>query len=133
MEFQTLARLQHSDSAAAGAQVDTYIGTVDNYYEVVEVRLNHRVNGGANAAVDIKKAPSGTAISAGVSVMATAFDLTTGAATPQRRVNTTLSATRANRLLAPGDSLGLDYSGTLTGLLGVGVQVLLRPLRRSSL
>lgn len=134
MDFTSTERLQHSDSAAAGAQVDTYLGPVDNWYEVVEVRQIHAVAGGASAAVDVVKCASGTLPSAGVSVLLTSFDLTATAGVPRTRTKSanTLSATAARRQLAPGDSLALNYSGTLTGLLGVAVQVILKPLRRKS-
>ena len=133
MTFNQLVRAIHSDSAAAGAQVDTYLFVADAHYEVREVRANFRVLG-TSATLDIKKCPSGTAIGSGASVLLTTFDLAGTAAIPliRSRAANTLTATKADRLLAPGDSLALDFGGTLTGLLGVVVQVVLEPTRKNN-
>ena len=58
-------------------------------------------------------------------MLAAPLDLTTTANTP---VSATLSATAANTKLAAGDQLGLDFSGTQTGLTGGVVTIVLQPL-----
>jgi hypothetical protein len=121
----------YANSAAAGAQVDGYMFISDGYYEVDEVHANHDVNGGAGAAVDVKKVPSGTTIGSGSSVLASTFDFSTGADTKQSKTsaNGGLTTTQANRRLSPGDALAADFSGTLTGLLGVAITVRLKRTR----
>lgn len=121
----------HGNTAAAGAQTDGYIFVSDGYYEVEEVCCNYDVAGGSGAQVDVMKVPSGTTIASGTSTLASAFVLTGAADASMVRSSGTLTATAANRLLSPGDSLGLDYSGTLTGLLGVAVTVRLRRVRQN--
>lgn len=118
------------DGAAAGLQLAQHFFIADDYYEIVEIRANHNVNGGAGATVGVYKVTSG-AISAGAATQLTDFALNTGAGTSQVRSNRagTLSATKANRQLNPGDSLGALYAGTLTGLLGVGMAVILKRTR----
>ena len=55
-------------------------------------------------------------MAAGITELTTAaIDLTATANVAQ---TPTLTATDADRLLAAGDKVGLDYSGTLTGLVG---------------
>lgn len=121
------------NSAAAGAQVDGYFFVSDGYYEVEYAGCTHDVAGGSGAQVDVKKCATGTTVASGVSVLASVFDLTATADTSQRRalITGTMTATVANRQLIPGDSLALDFAGTLTGLLGVGVTVRLRRTRQN--
>ena len=119
-----------SDSAAAGTQVDKVIFVSDDYYELVEARCNHAVDGGALAGAMITKALSGTTIAAGVDMIATIFDFSAGALTPQRRsASADTLGTVANRRLDPGDTVYLEYEGTLTGLLGVGGVLVLQRIR----
>lgn len=124
----------YNDTAAAGLQVDGYIFVSDDYYEIIEMREVHDVVGGSSAAVVIRRCASGTTIGSGDAVGATAFDLTATADTPQRRAVSadTMSATKDFRMLSPGQSLGADYSGTLTGLLGVAITITLRRTRAAA-
>lgn len=68
---------------------------------------------GTSSTVDVKKAASGTAISAGQSVLSAPISTAGAAAT---NVAGTLNATLANTKLNAGDSLGLVNGGTLTNL-----------------
>lgn len=116
---------RYPQTAAAGIAPDAYIFVADGYYVVEDVRAVFDVAGGASCAADVKKVPSGTALASGVSTLGAAFDLTTGARTPitKNSDNGGLSTTNANLHLAPGDSLAVDTSGTLTALTGLVVQV----------
>ena len=80
-------------------------------------------DGSAVTAV-IKKAPSGTAIASGTA-------LHTGSADLKGTINTnqalTLSATPADLVLAAGDAVGIDCTGTMTAARGV-VTVTLEPV-----
>ncbi len=115
-------------TAAAGTAPDAYIFVnptgSGEYFEIVEVAYIYDVAGGASAAADVKIAPSGTALASGTSAVATVPDLTATARTPR---TATLSATASARVVKPGDAVGVDTSGTLTGLTGLVVQVTLKP------
>jgi hypothetical protein len=106
-------------------QIDSSAAGTEKVYEVVSVKERHETAGSDAGAVTLmlKKVPSGTAkgfgtdmLSAGINLKATADTIQTGA----------LSATTANLRLAPGDSLALVTTGTLTALVGVHVQVELK-------
>lgn len=114
----------YNDTSAAGAQVDAWFFVASRKLRVKQVRAVHRVVGGASAAVMVEKVTTGQAPAAGADVLAANIDLTATADTP---VNPTLSATDADLVLAAGEGLCVDYSGTLTGLRGVSITVLLVP------
>jgi hypothetical protein len=69
----------------------------------------------ATTNLDVKKAPSGTAIGSGTSVLAAVFDLNTGVNNTNNSL--TLNATAANLKLASGDSLGCTVSQAPTALV----------------
>lgn len=123
----------YSQSAAAGNAPSTYGWISDGYYELIEARRRHSANGGAGAAVDIQKTPSGTALGAGASMLVSTFDLTANANSNtgglKSAANGGLSATRTNRQLAPGDAIGVVTSGTLAALVGLQVTVVLVRIR----
>ena len=101
-------------------------------YELVEAIENHRVAGSNSGTVslDIVHCDSGEAIAAGVTALATVFNLKATADTPLTRSTASgLSTTRSARVLQPGDRHDLDFQGTLTDLAGVCV-TLVYVLRR---
>lgn len=77
-------------------------------------------DGGAVTAV-IKKAASGTGITSGTALHSSTFNLKGTANT-----NQTLTVATADNVLAAGDCIGIDFTGTLTSAVGV-VTVLLAP------
>lgn len=96
------------------SSVDSHCFIADKAYKVVRVR--HVVSTGASGAtVDIKKCTGTQAPAAGTTVLNAALDLN---ATANTTTSATLTGTAANLLLAAGDRLSLDFSGTLTGLVG---------------
>jgi hypothetical protein len=117
--------------AAAGAQLAQYIFTSDGYYEIEAVTVNHDVNGGAGATIDLVKCATGTTPASGVSTLGSTFALSAGADTSQTKTRNAgqLSSTLSRLSLIPGDSLAVVYAGTLTGLLGVACTVRLRRTR----
>lgn len=121
--------ITYHQTQAAGSAVDCFIFTnpvgLGESYEVIEVAYQYDVAGGASAAADVKISASGVALASGVSVCATVPDLTATARVPRTAALTT---TQANRIVKSGDSIGIDTSGTLTGLVGLVVQVTLRPI-----
>lgn len=106
---------------------DTHIFVSPDHYIVESIQAVWSVAGGANAAVSVKKTTGTTAVASGTELHSTAIDLTATAATV---VSATITATAANRRLKPGDRLGLDFSGTLTNLVGLNVTIFLRPVAR---
>jgi len=108
------------------ASVDKWVFIADRAYQVVGIQEIHSVVGGASAAVKFRKVTNASApgASAGANVveLATAgFDLT---ATVNTTLTATLSSTPADLQLAAGDKIGADFSGTLTGLVGVATLTL---------
>lgn len=106
-------------------------GEYDHFYtaqfacEVIQAYETHRVLGTNAGAVtlDIEKLTSTQALDAGVSVLASTFNLKSTINTPVR-IKATL--TELNGVLNPGDRLALKDAGTLTAVAGVQVTVLLR-------
>jgi hypothetical protein len=69
----------------------------------------------ASATADLKKCTGTTAPASGTTMLAGTIALDTTANTVTTR---TLSTTNSNLLLQVGDRIGMDLSGTLTGLSG---------------
>ena len=83
--------------------------------KLVRAQEAHSVVGGAGAQIDVKKCTGTQAPASGTTMLASVFDLTT---TINTTVDKTLSSTTADLTLAAGDRIGIDFSGTLTGLVG---------------
>jgi hypothetical protein len=107
------------DTELLAASVDKWIWIAPFACKVVSVREVHSVVGGASAAVRPRKVTDtsapGAAASTTVKELSAAIDLT---ATINTVVAPTVTATTADITLAAGDKIGLDFSGTLTGLVG---------------
>jgi hypothetical protein len=104
------------------ASVDKFVFMADRPYQVTAVKEIHSVVGGASAAVRPRKITAAATDAPGATAGTTVKELTTAAIDLTATINTTqtpaLSATAADLLLATGDKLALDFSGTLTGLVG---------------
>ena len=87
--------------------------TPDQVYAVYRFGATTTVVGGAAAAVQLVHCAQSVAIASGTAQLTAALDLTV---TAPAKLPGTLIATPTEIL--PGDSLGLDMSGTLTGLVG---------------
>lgn len=103
------------------SSVDKWVFIADRAYQVVQIEEIHSVVGGASAAVRPRKVTNASApgAAAGANVKEltqAAFDLTATVNTTQ---TATLTATAADLQLADGDKISLDFSGTLTGLVGL--------------
>lgn len=131
--FKAIARrapvyARYQQTAAAGTAPDGFIFVnptgSGEYFEIAEVRYIYDVVGGASAAAIVRVVPSGTALASGTAATSSA-DLTATARTPR---TLTLSSTASARVVKPGDSVAVDTSGTLTGLTGLVVEVVLNPL-----
>lgn len=114
-------RMQVSAELLA-ASVDNWIWIADRAYQVTGVRSVHSVAGGASAAVRPRKVLSAATDAPGAAAGANVKELTTAnidlTAATNTAVNATLSATVSDLQFAVGDKMGLDFSGTLTALVG---------------
>lgn len=123
---QAPVRVAYVQTAAAGTAPVAYVfvnpSGSGEYFEVVEVSYIYDVAGGAGAQFEIRKSTTGDP-QAGT-VVATAADLTATARTPRKAV---VSTTFNTRTIAPGESVSVDTSGTLTGLAGLVVLITLKP------
>lgn len=123
-------------AAAVGTAVDTLLFVADRDYEIVEVSESHLTAGSDGGAVtlDVKKSSSGTAFTAGTSVLASTFDLKSTASTPVRKTvgNGGIASSRVTRTLLAGQQLGIDFTGTMTAVAGGGITVVLIPLERGT-
>lgn len=104
--------------------VDCTLFTADRPYVVKAIRGRVDVagTGGACTAV-IRKVPSGTAITSGTALHTGSFNLV-GTANAQQAL--TLSTTASDLLLAAGDSIAYDLTGTATSAVG-NLSVTLNP------
>lgn len=118
---------------ATALMVDAGLFTVEAgaEYEVVEAIEAHTVAGSDGGAVtlDLKKAGSGTAPGAGTSVLSSTFNLKSTANTPVSKTRASGIAAQSVRRLVGGQTLFLDFTGTLTALAGMCVTVVLRQTR----
>lgn len=104
--------------------VDCTLFTADRPYVVKAIRGRVDVagTGGACTAV-IRKAASGTALTSGTALHTGSFNLV-GTAAAQQALS--LSATASDLLLAAGDSICFDLTGTATSAVGA-ISVTLNP------
>ncbi len=106
--------------------VDQNVFVAEQAYQLVSAQAVYSGEGGSGAAVRITKCTSTQAPNAGANMMVGTFDLAAGG-----NINTvlsaTLSATVANRRLADGDRICLDFSGTVLGVDGLAITIVLIP------
>jgi|TARA_Y100000310_G_scaffold158782_1_gene158225 hypothetical protein len=100
------------------ASVDDRFMTANRPWRVIGVRATVTVAGSDGSAVtaEVEKVPSGTAIASGVDIATATFNLKGTANTVQAG---TLTSTDADLDLVAGDSLAVDFTGTLTAATGV--------------
>lgn len=107
------------DTELLAASVDKFIWIAPFACKVISVREVHSVVGSTSAAVRPRKVTDvsapGAAAGSTVKELCASIDLT---ATANTVVAPTVTATAADVTLAIGDKIGLDFSGTLTGLVG---------------
>lgn len=114
------------------ASVDQVAFIADGPYEVIAAREVHETAGtdGSAVTLDIKKVTGTTAGASGTTVLASTFDLKSTAKTVVTKNGTSgLTATLADRKLAAGDRLYLDFTGVLTALVGGMVTIYLKRLQ----
>ena len=111
---------------ANGSLADQCFFIADQAYEFCAALEIHSTAGtdGSAVTLDIVKDTSGIAPTGGVSVLAGTIDMKATANTFQIGAPST---TRENIQIAAGDRLSINFTGTLTSLAGVVVEIVLNP------
>lgn len=111
---------------------------IDDYYEIVEARECHTVLGTDAGAVTltVEKLTGTQAPAGGVNMLkTTTFNMKATINTVVRVTKSGLGvlsvAQDAATRVAPGDRICCTFTGVLTALAGVGLSVILRPIRPS--
>lgn len=112
--------------ASATEAVDQNVFVADKAYTVTAVQEVHSTAGtdAGTVTAALMKCTGTQAASAGVAVTTAPFNLKSTANTV---VTATLTATAANKTLAAGDRLSLDFTGVQTALTGAVVTITLSP------
>ena len=112
---------------------DVSLWCADADAEIVWAAEQHQVLGTDGSAVtaDVVKVADGTVIGSGTSLLASTFNLKATVATWQKR---TLSAgtLASDRIIYAGQTLGINFGGTMTAVAGVNIVVVLNRLNRPS-
>lgn len=112
--------------AAANAVDQFLFKSEDQDYELIGAFVNYVTAGGASFALQLRNVADTVAIGSGVAMLESAFDLTATALAQQTGV--LASTTQSNRILPKGNWLAADFSGTATGIVGLGLTVWLKPI-----
>lgn len=111
-------------NAVLGAlSVSTSVFTADAAYQVVSMTAVWGVVGGAGAVLGVEKLTGTTAPGSGTALLTGNLDLT---ATANTVTSGTLTGTIPSLQLASGNRLGVVLGGTLIGLVGCNVTVILK-------
>lgn len=95
---------------------DTSFFVADRAYVVKGIRgVNDVIGTGGACTAVVRKVPTGTALTSGTALHSSTYNLVGTAATNQIL---TLSTTASDLLLAAGDRLAVDYTGTATSAIG---------------
>ena len=125
-KFANQAPVIFSAHFTAGEAADKQVFTADRDYELLEIIEVHRIAGAASSTAMIEKTPSGTAPGSGTDLHGTAFAADSTADTPVHKTvsNGGLVAAFTTRLIKRGQSLAVDFTGTVTAYEGAFTFVL---------
>lgn len=108
----------------------------DTDYELVKVQEVHGTLGtdGSAVTLDVVKCTTTATPAGGTTMLSSTFNLKATINTVVTKAKSTsgLTATLANRRIASGNRIALAFSGTMTAVTGVLVQMWLQRLRRPS-
>lgn len=108
-------------TAPAAAGVATGVLPLGQYSLVqINMRATAPVTSGATT-FQIERLPSGTGTGSGTNLLTTAINLTNLVANTVTTAVPSSTLANANVILSPGDSLGVLFGGTLTGLTNLVV------------
>ena len=113
---------------SAGEAADTGIFVADQDYQIMDVREVHSTAGASSTTLDVGIAASGTAPASLTTALSAVLALDSTANTP---VQSTLTATLANRNMDKGEQLSLNWTGTVSAYEG-SVHIVLKPIRTNT-
>tara|TARA_R100000306_G_scaffold56661_1_gene54551 strand:- start:589 stop:990 length:402 start_codon:yes stop_codon:yes gene_type:complete len=113
---------------SAGEAADTGIFVADQDYQIMDVREVHSTAGASSTTLDVGIAASGTAPASLTTALSAVLALDSTANTP---VQSTLTATLANRKMDKGEQLSLNWTGTVSAYEG-SVHIVLKPIRTNT-
>lgn len=120
--YETAGDVESFVTELLAASVDKWIYVSRGNSRVLGFREVHSVIGGSGAVVTPRKVTAAGTAAPGDAAGATVKELTTAAIGLETTINVTQTptntATAADLLLADGDKIGLNFAGTLTGLVG---------------
>ncbi len=128
----------HVTYGANAAVLDGFVFVAPNgsAYELVGVTEVHDVAGsdGGAVTVDVVRCAAGTTVASGTTMLTSTFDAKSTADTPVEKTisNGGVHQTYERRILSAGQAIALNFTGTLTALVGVAVTLWLKPIRRPS-
>lgn len=127
--------LQYGSPGANAAYADGYVFTaLDTDYEIVAVSEVHGTSGSDGGAVtaDVVRVASGGTIAGGTTLLASMFNLKSTVDVPviKNVSNGGLASAQSSRVIARGQSLAINLTGTLTALAGMAIAIVLQPIRR---
>jgi hypothetical protein len=103
------------NSELLAASVDKHIwACTEGRWQVSGVTEIHSVAGGSGAQVDVKVTSGVTAPASGTTQLGSVVDLTVTANTVQQK-----ALIASPTVIGPGDTVALDFGGTLTALVGI--------------
>ena len=120
-------------NAALLTAPDVALWLADADAEIVFAAEIHETLGTDGSAVtaDVVKVADGTAIGSGTSLLASTFNLKATVATRQTR-KLSAGTLASDRIIYNGQTLGINFAGTMTAVTGVHITVVLNRLRRPS-
>ena len=112
-------------AAATAANYTVPLAITSNRPKVIIGVFVRYTTASTSGTLQVRKCGAGVAVGSGTAVLASTIDLS---ATAETNYSGTLSTTRSDLILAPGDALYLVAGGTLTSQAGLGVRVLTQNL-----
>lgn len=122
--FVRYAPIIFSAHFTAGEAADKQVFTAPMPCRLLKVTETHVTAGAGSSAAMVEKTPSGTAPASGTDLLSTAFALDSTVDTPVEKVFADFVG-EGEVSLAQGDSLAIDFSGTVTAYEGVFTFVVL--------
>lgn len=114
--------VENFQAPIATAAVDQAFYIAPYAVEIVAIRASWGVNSSSGNAI-VEKLTGTTAVGSGLNAQTAVFDL----AGANNAVNTaTLNSTVSTRQFAAGDRIGINFAGTMTGLVGLNIGVQLK-------
>lgn len=129
-----LVQLEWGPNAAILTSPNVSMFIADTDYELVKAQEVHETLGtdGSAVTVDVVKCTTTQAAASGTTMLASTFNLkaTINTVVTKSKGTTGLTTTLANRRIASGNRIAAKFTGTLTSVTGMLLQLWLQRLRR---